>query len=601
MSHQIKKNRSSLQNMLDDFDKNIPPNPLDLKLENKTEENAFEQFLDGSAFVSLTVGDLVRGTIVEIRGDKVIVDIKYKSEGILESKEFLKAEELEIGKELEAIVENLSDDSGLVIISKEKADIRNNWNRVSNVYESGESVEGRVIAKVKGGYDVDIGVKAFLPQSQVDFGGSKKGNLQGKTLPFKVIKFNKKRGNIVLSRRAILEESREKFFVDREGPLQVGDVVKGFVKNVTEYGAFIDLGGIDGLLHISDMSWSRPKSPESIVEVGQSLEVKVLKVNMENSRVSLGLKQLHQDPWQDVVTKYPEGSKVKCEVAKVINYGAFVTFENGLDGFIHIAELSWSRDIESAEDVLKVGQEVEGIVLGYNDETRRVRVSLKKMTDSPWKKLMDECPLGTVIEGKVESVADFGIFVSLTDGISGLVHMSDFSWVKSYKPGEKFSVGDTVTVVVLDIDVDNEKVRLGIKQLEENPWDKAKDKYKIGTVHKAKIVKASEFGAFVELEPGVGGLIHISELSSSRVESVTDVVEVGSEVEAEIISVDLESRKIGLSLKALKLSEDKEAMKLVNKDSSSNLGDSLSSDLRETLEGLGKNSEDKKTEPVSDD
>ncbi len=579
MSQQLKKH-SSLKSVLDSFDNNIAPNPLDLSIKDESQKNHFEELLQSAPSIALNLGDIVSGTITEIRGDKVIVDIKYKSEGVIDKKEFLKEEELQVGAKVESVVHAMADDSGLLVLSKEKCDIQKSWSRISKMYETGESIEGRILNKVKGGYDVDIGIKAFLPQSQLDFSlAGSKDDLKGQVLEFKVIKFNKKRGNIVLSRRAILEESREKVQFNREGPLEVGNVVTGFVKNITEYGAFVDLGGVDGLLHVSDMSWSRSVSPKDVVQVGAQLEVKVLKVNSENSRVSLGLKQLKDDPWANVASKYPATSRITCSIAKIIPYGAFVTLEDGIDGFIHVTELSWSRKIDNVEDFLKVDEKIECLVLGYNEENRRVRLSIKKLTDGPWKKLAEDYPPGTVIESKVESVVDFGVFFSISDGISGLVHVSDLSWIKSVKPSDEYKTGDIVNVVVLEVDIEGEKVRLGIKQLEKNPWEEAKIKYTIGNVQKVKVAKVSEFGAFVDLEPGVGGLIHISELSSSRVENVSDVLEVGQEVEAEIISLDFDSRKIGLSLKALKLSEEREVLKQVQGDSSSRLGDVLKGSL----------------------
>jgi small subunit ribosomal protein S1 len=519
----------------------------------------FKQEADGD---EIKVGDVVQGSVVEVQSDYVLVDINYKSEGMIPISEFRIIEgqrELEPGQEVQVYVEKIENENGMVVLSKDKADMLNAWNDISKAAENEEEIEGVVIAKVKGGLSVDIGVKAFLPGSQIDLRPIKDlDQFVGKKFKFKVIKFNKKRGNIVLSRRALLEEQREEMRSETLNTMEEGNVVKGTVKNITDYGAFIDLGGVDGLLHITDMSWGRLKNPSELIEAGQELELKVLKYDTEKERVSLGLKQLTEDPWNTVKENYPVDTKLNGKVVSLADYGVFVEIADGVEGLIHVNEMSWTKKIKHPSQMVKVGDEVEVKVLEIDTENRRISLSLKALEENPWVELKDSYEPGTIIEGEVKSLTDFGAFVGVADGIDGLVHISDFSWTKRVNhPSEIVKVGDKVRAVVLGVDIENERFSLGIKQLDADPWTQVEDKYPIGTQVETKVTKVADFGVFVEIEENIEGLIHISELDTKRVENIEDVVKPGEMIKAEIISIDQDARKIGLSAKLVQLRDQK--------------------------------------------
>ncbi len=513
----------------------------------------FEQYQANQRF---KVGDIVNGRVLSISKDYVVVDIGYKSEGQIPISEF-RDDEGEVtvaeGDIVEVYVDQADeDDDALVELSKDKAEKLRIWDQISLACERDELVTGKIVARVKGGLSVDIGVKAFLPGSQVDIRPIR--NLEkfiNQEFEFKVIKFNKRRGNIVLSRRVLLEKERASLKAKTLKLLEEGAVLKGTVKNITEYGAFVDLGGIDGLLHITDMSWGRVNHPSEMVQVGDEIEVKVLKFNPETERVSLGLKQISEDPWIHAESRYRVGDRVAGKVVSLTDYGAFVELEEGIEGLIHISEMSWTKRVKHPSKMVAIGDTVEAIVLDIDSKNKRISLGMKQIEPNPWTLLHERYPVGTRILGKIRNITDFGIFIGIEEGIDGLVHISDLSWTQKIKhPSELFKKGDEVEAVVLNIDVENERFSLGIKQLTPDAWEaEIPQKYTIGRLVRGKITKIHDFGAFMELEPGVEGLIHVSEMSIARVDSPADVVSEGQEVVAEIISVDREERKIGLSLK----------------------------------------------------
>lgn len=526
-------------------------------------EGSFAQMFEASMKENeLIPGEVVKGTVVEVQTDYVLVDINYKSEGLIPIGEFRIIEgqrSVNIGDKVDVMIDKIENDNGMIVLSKDKADMMNAWNDISRAAENEEVIEGTVISKVKGGLSVDIGVKAFLPGSQIDLRPVKNiDSFIGRKFKFKVIKFNKKRGNIVLSRRAILEEEREKLKTQTLDEMTEGAVVKGFVKNVTDYGAFIDLGGLDGLLHITDMSWGRIKHPNEVISVGEELILKVLKYDQEKQRVSLGLKQLTQDPWAEVAAKFPVGMKIKGAVISLADYGAFIDLTEGVEGLIHVNEMSWTKKVKHPSQIVNVGEQVEVQVLSIDSDNRRISLGMKQLESNPWADLKEAYEPGTVIKGEVKSITDFGIFVGIEDGIDGLVHISDFSWTKRINhPSELFKKGDSVSAVVLGVDIDNERFSLGLKQLDADPWSKIEDKYPIGSQLDVEVTKVADFGVFVKVENDIEGLIHISELSTKRVEKTEDVAKVGDIIKAEIISIDQDARKIGLSSKLVSLREQK--------------------------------------------
>lgn len=508
------------------------------------------------------VGDTVTGTVVEVQSDYVLVDINYKSEGLIDINEFRVVDgvrEVKPGDKIEVLIDRIENENGMIVLSKDKADMLRAWSDITKAAENEEVIEGTVIAKVKGGLQVDIGVKAFLPGSQIDLRPVRNMDVfLGKKYKFKVIKFNKKRGNIVLSRRALLEEERENLKTQTIDSMKEGSIVAGLVKNITDYGAFIDLGGMDGLLHITDMSWGRIKHPSEVINVGDEIQVKVLKYDQEKQRVSLGLKQLQEDPWASVSTDYAIGKKVKGKVVSVTEYGAFIELGEGIEGLIHVSEMSWTKRVKHANQILQPAQEVEVQVLEVDNENRRISLGMKQLMPNPWVELKETYHPGTIIEGEVKSVTDFGVFIGIEEGIDGLVHISDFSWTKRVNhPSEMFAKGQKVRAVVLGVDIENERFSLGLKQLESDPWANIETKYAIGTQHDVKVTKVADFGAFVELESDIEGLIHVSELTNEKVAKPEDFVKVGGSLKAEVISIDKDARKIGLSSKLVKLREAK--------------------------------------------
>ncbi len=532
-------------------------------------------------------GEVVKGTIIKVNPDHVIVDVGYKSEGQVPIEEFRGPDgqiHVKEGDAVEVLLEKRENESGLVVLSKDKADKLKVWDEISKACEEQEVVEGKIIQRVKGGLAVDIGVKAFLPGSQVDLRPIRNlDKLIGKVYKFKVIKFNKKRGNIVLSRRVLLEKEREELKSKTLATLQEGMVIEGQVKNITEYGAFIDLGGLDGLLHITDMSWGRIAHPTEVLQVGDTVKVKVLKFDRTTERVSLGLKQTLPDPWSQIAEKFHVGDRVKGKVVSITDYGAFVELEKGVEGLIHISEMSWSKKVKHPSKIVSVGDTVEVQILDVDAVNKRISLGLKQTEPNPWTLVEQKYPVGSIIEGQIRNITDFGIFIGLDEGIDGLVHVSDISWTQKIKhPGEIYKKGQVVRAVVLNIDKENERIALGIKQLERDPWEEIPRKYKAGTRVTGKVMSITDFGIFLELEPGIEGLIHISELAREKVDDPNTFAKVGDTLSTEVINVDRRERKIGLSVRQLASSDEQADYKEYVRGQGSggvNLGDVLGAQL----------------------
>lgn len=532
----------------------------------------------------LKTGEVVPGKVVRVTDDFVLVDVNFKAEGMVDIEEFDRdpsgGYQVQAGDELLVYIESLEGDDGYMVLSKSQADRLKIWDEVAEVYERGAVIEGVVVDKVRGGLVVDIGVKAFLPGSQIGLVPTKDlDSFQNETLRCKVIKFNKKRGNVVLSRRAVLEDERNQLKQVTLDTLEEGQVVDGIIKNITDYGVFVDLGGIDGLLHVTDISWGRSENPQKTFRVGDPIKVKVLKYDPEKQRVSLGLKQMTDDPWANVAEKFPSGSVVEGKVMSMTNYGAFISLEDGVEGLIHVSEMSWNKKLKNPSKLLSVGSVVKAKVLEVDTENKKISLGIKQLEQNPWEALIYKYPVGSVVKGQISNITDFGIFVTVEEGIDGLIHVSDISYSgKTKNPAETFEKGQEVEAKVLHIDVENEKFSLGIKQLTEDPWEKAEKRLSPGTRLHGKIVRIADFGAFVEVAPEVEGLIHISELSDQKVENVESVVQVGQEVEVEVTNIDLKERKLSLSIKALKRREQRDDMKKYldkGEGLSSSLGDAF--------------------------
>ena len=505
-----------------------------------------------SKFRELREGSIVTGTIQEIRPQVVLVDIGYKSEGAISISEF-EDEEIEVGDQIEVLLERLENDEGIVVLSKEKAAHKQNWDKIVGVYRDGGLVKGKVKSAVKGGLMVNVGVEAFLPGSQVDIIPPRDLNeYVGKVYEFKIVKVNDDRKNIVLSRREVIEaeraDQRQRFLET----VKEGDKVEGLVKNITDFGAFVDLRGMDGLLHITDMSWGRVNHPSEMLHIGQSLEVVILEVDREKERVSLGLKQMTDNPWADIERKYPINSHVKGRVTKLLPYGAFVELEKGVEGLVHVSELSWVKRITRPSDVLKLDQEIEAVVLSISVKEQKISLGVRQLEDNPWADIESRFPIGTVIKGQVRNLTPYGAFVGLEEGIDGMIHVSDMSWTRKINhPSEVLKKGDEVEAIVLEIKKEDQRVSLGIKQLESDPWESINDRFKVGDMVTGQVAKIASFGAFVNLNGDIDGLIHISQLSEDHVERVKDVIKVGDEITARVIKVDSIERRIGLSIKAV--------------------------------------------------
>jgi small subunit ribosomal protein S1 len=503
-------------------------------------------------------GSIVKGRILEIRPREVLVDIGYKSEGVIHASEFDDMNEVEVGDEVEVLLEKLENEDGMIVLSKEKAAHKQNWDKIVKVFEGDGLIKGKVKAVVKGGLTVNIGVEAFLPGSQIDIVPPK--DLQqfvGNTYDFKIVKINDERKNVVLSRREIIEQERAEKRSRFLETVKVGDSVKGVVKNLTDFGAFIDLDGMDGLLHITDMTWGRLTHPSELLKIGQEIDVVVLDINKEKERVSLGLKQTQRNPWDKIEERFPVGATVRGKVTNLVPYGAFVEIEEGVEGLIHVSELSWTKRITRPSDVLTQGQEIEAVVLGVNKEEQKISLGVRQLEPNPWDAIEHKYAIGSRVTGKIRNMTAYGAFVELEEGIDGMIHVSDLSWTRKINhPSEVLKKNDEVEAIVLDIDKVNQRISLGVKQLDSDPWKEIDQKYKIGDLVHGKVTKLASFGAFVQLQDDIDGLVHISQLSEEHVAKVKDVLKVGQEVEARVIKVDKAERRIGLSIKAAHYSDE---------------------------------------------
>ncbi|MGN0835495.1 MAG: 30S ribosomal protein S1 [Candidatus Spyradosoma sp.] len=501
---------------------------------------------------SLIPGSIVKGTVIEIRDNNVVVDIGGKSEGVVPASEFADVSEIQIGDEIEVYLEKAEDRNGAPVISYDKAQQKKNWETIVAECKEGSVMPGRVKAKVKGGLIVSMGIDAFLPASQIDVQPPK--NLDqyiGQTYDFKILKINLDRKNLVISRRELIEEQRNEKRRALLEEVKPGDVRRGVVKNITDYGAFVDLDGLDGLLHITDMSWGRISHPSEVLKVGEEIDVMIIEIDRERERVSLGLKQCTPNPWDSIEKKYPVGSKVHGKVVNLVQYGAFVELEQGVEGLVHVTELSWTKRITKPSDVLKIGQEVDAVILGINKDEQKISLGIRQLEQNPWEMVRHNYPVGARVHGKVRNLTTFGAFVELEEGIDGMVHVSDMSWTRHINhPGEMLKKGDEVEAIVLDVDADQQRIALGIKQTQDDPWDEIDRKFHIGDIVSGKVSKIANFGAFIELADEIDGLVHISQISEERVEKIKDVLKLGQEVTARVIKIDKDERRIGLSIKA---------------------------------------------------
>lgn len=498
------------------------------------------------------VGSIIKGKVLAVTPTEIIIDGGYKSEGMIPTEEFDDLSEIKVGDEMELLLEAVEDDSGLIKLSKRKADRIRGWEKIITEYKEGDVVTGRVIRKIKGGLLVDLGIPVFLPASQIDVKPPGDiANYIGKEVTCRILKIDESRQNIVVSRRRLLEEERDKQKQKLLAEIQVGETRKGVVKNLADFGAFVDMGGLDGLLHITDMSWGRISHPSEMLSIGQEIEVKILDVDKEKDKIALGLKQTTESPWAKVEEKYPPGTKVAGQVVNIMPYGAFVKLEDGIEGLVHISEMSWTRRINQPSELVAIGNTVEVIILKVNKEKQEISLSMKQTEVSPWDLIEQKYSPGTKVKGKVRNLASYGVFVEIEEGIDGLLHVSDISWSKKVThPSEVFKKGDTVEAVVLSVDKEKKRVALGMKQLAADPWLKdIPAKYAMGDIVKGRVTKITNFGAFVELEPGVEGLLHISELAEKKVSDPQEVVSIGDELEVKIIRLDVAQRKLGLSLK----------------------------------------------------
>ncbi len=530
----------------------IDPQTLDTPL-NQLSDDQFKTFFDDfMGEKGIREQSVVKGRVIGINDDWITVDISYKAEGQIPTSEFRNPEggiDIKVGDEIDVFLDAMEEEDGTLVLSKEKADLMKAWDEISKAVQANQVVKGTVVARVKGGLQVDIGVKAFLPGSQVDLRPVKNlDKLIGEVFDFKIIKFNPRRGNIVLSRRELLEQERQEKREETVGRLQIGAIMMGIVKNITDYGAFIDLGGIDGLLHITDMSYGRLNHPSEMFEVGASIEVKVLKFDPDTQRVSLGYKQIKPDPWEDAQFKYPVGSIVRGKVVSIPDYGAFIELEDGIEGLVHITEMTWNKRIKHPSKLAAVGDVAEAKVLGIDVENKRISLGLKQLEANPWDIVEQQYPVGSIVRGKVRNITDFGIFVGIDEGIDGLVHVSDLSWGShSRHPADKYHKGDEVEARVLSIDKDNERFSLGMKQLTEDPWYTVHSRYFLGQVIEGTVVHRTDFGVFVEIEDGVEGLVHLSELAGGQGEDWFARYPDAAKIKAEIIHIDSHDRKVSLS------------------------------------------------------
>ena len=541
-----------------------------------------EELLAESKIELLKEGSVITGTIMEIRPTEVVIDFGGKAEGTIPAHEFLDLSELEIGSDIEVFLERLEDRFGNPQLSFDKAEQKKNWEKIVNTCEEGSVITGRVRSKVKGGLVVNIGVDAFLPSSQVDIQAPKNlDQFVGQTFDFKVVKINRERKNIVVSRRELIEERRQDKKREILSKIIPGETRRGMVKNITDYGAFIDLDGLDGLLHITDMSWGRVSHPSEMVKTGEEITVCIIDIDEKRERVSLGLKQLSSNPWDEIESKFPINAKVRGKVVNLVPYGAFVELEEGVEGLVHVTEMSWTKRITKPGEVLNVGDEVDAVVLGIQKDDQKISLGLRQLEVNPWDMATHNYPPGARVRGKIRNLTSYGAFVELEEGIDGMVHVSDMSWTRKINhPSEMVKKGDEVDAIVVEVDVDNQRISLGMKQLTQDPWEDIDRLYKLGDVIKGKVARVAGYGAFIELEHEIDGLVHISQISEERIEKVKDYLNEGEEVTARVIKIDKDERRIGLSIKAANYDEDALAKEVaaydeVGEDLTTSLGDLL--------------------------
>lgn len=550
--------------------------------------SVMEELLAQSQFESLIEGSVIKGIITEIRDNEVILDIGAKAEGVVPAHEFMDVGELQVGEEIEVFLERLEDVDGNPVVSYDKAQQKKHWEEILTNCEEGSILSGRVKTKVKGGLVVNVGVDAFLPASQIDIQPPK--NLDqyvGQTYDFKVLKINTERKNIVISRRELIEEQRLEKRRKLLEDIKPGDLCRGTVKNITDYGAFIDLDGLDGLLHITDMSWGRISHPSEMLKVGEEIEVMIIEVDRDRERVSLGLKQTTDNPWEGIEDRYPVNARVRGKVVNLVPYGAFVELEEGVEGLVHVTELSWVKRISKPGEVLKVGDEIEAVVLGIQKEDQKISLSVRQLDPNPWDMVRHNYPVGARVRGKVRNLTSYGAFVELEEGIDGMVHVSDMSWTRKINhPSEAVKKGDEVDAIVLDVDPSSQRISLGMKQLTNDPWDEIDTHFKIGDLVNGTVSKITSYGAFVELKEGIDGLVHISQISEERIEKVKDVLNSGDAITARVIKIDRDERRIGLSIKAANYDDSQLAAETAAFDNLGNneltsLGDILDEATRE--------------------
>ncbi|HAF58263.1 MAG TPA: 30S ribosomal protein S1 [Opitutae bacterium] len=542
-----------------------------------------EELLAESKIEQLKEGSVISGTIMEIRPTEVVIDFGGKAEGAIPAHEFLDLSELEIGSDIEVFLERLEDRDGNPQLSFDKAEQKKNWEKIVNTCEEGSVITGRVRSKVKGGLVVNIGVDAFLPSSQVDIQAPKNlDQFVGQTFDFKVVKINRERKNIVVSRRELIEERRQDKKREILTGIKPGETRRGMVKNITDYGAFIDLDGLDGLLHITDMSWGRISHPSEMVKTGEEITVCIIEVDQKRERVSLGLKQLSSNPWEDIEGKFPINAKVRGKVVNLVPYGAFVELEEGVEGLVHVTEMSWTKRITKPGEVLNVGDEVDAVVLGIQKEDQKISLGLRQLDVNPWDMATHNYPPGARVRGKIRNLTSYGAFLELEEGIDGMVHVSDMSWTRKINhPSEMVKKGDEVDAIVLEVDIENQRISLGMKQLTDDPWEEIDRLYRMGDVVTGKVARVAGYGAFIELEHDIDGLVHISQISEERIEKVKDHLKEGDEVKARVIKIDKDERRIGLSVKAADYDEDALAKEVAAYDES---GEDLTTSLGDLLD-----------------
>jgi len=592
------------QNMNEELETTEAVNEPEIEL---TGEETMEELLGiyESSLSKFEEGQVVTGTVISIGREMVLVDVGYKSEGQISIQEFIDEDgnvNVNVNDEFEVMIEVWDEEEETVLLSRDKAKKVKVWDAIKVIYDDDGTIEGVITSRVKGGFSVDIGLLAFLPGSQADLRPIRNmDEMVNQTYEFKILKYNKKRNNIVLSRRVLLEAKRETMRATTLAAIENDKVMDGIVKNITEYGVFVDLGGVDGLLHITDISWGRVKHPSELFSVGDQITVKILSFDFEKERVSLGMKQLTPDPWTTAVDKYPINSKVEGRVVSLTDYGAFIELEEGVEGLIHVSEMSWTRKIRHPSQMVAVGEQVEAVVLDLKPDNRRISLGIKQTVDNPWEVISQKYPVGTIIEGKIKNITEFGLFIGIDDDIDGLVHISDISWTKRIKhPSEVYKKNDTIQAVVLDIDKGNERFSLGIKQTQADPWETVAERYEVGKEISGEITNLTDFGVFVELEEGIEGLVHVSEISKENIKSPKEHYQIGESITAKVMNINSDERRIGLSIKRLEEDDDdkylEEFAKNTNAKPASAFGEILRNNIQEKLEAEKAQEEAKKEE-----